>query len=74
MNKVSQLLRSLSDLELRQALREIKELEETGVLKDGVTRGTIRKLSRELAIPHSDAHPVVIQGLFRIGSFKWAEA
>lgn len=70
-SKVQAIFSSLSDDDLREAVHEIKELEERGVLHGGVIR-EIRARLVAAGVPENDAVKVVDASIYRIAAFKWA--
>lgn len=69
--KVQAIFASLSDDDLREAVREIKELEECGVLPAGVVR-EVRARLVGTGVPETDAVKVVDSSIYRMAAYKWA--
>jgi hypothetical protein len=72
MNKIQQLFSDISDEELRLAINEIKESEETGFVKEG---GLVRKyatLTGEITggLTTTDFYMVMIN-LLKQAAFRW---
>lgn len=72
MNAVQQILKALTDVELKEALAEMKELEETAVLKQGIVRNLVLKLQHDIGLSAHDARSVAHSSIFRVAAFRWA--
>lgn len=74
MTKVAEFVNRISDSELRAAILELKELDESAVLPDGA----VRRLSVELAafaeISTLDARKVLDVALIRRAAYQWVLA
>lgn len=69
--KIQAIFDSISDDDLRAAVRELRELEECGVLPSGVVRDLRARLV-EVGVPENDAGKVVDSIIYRMAAFKWA--
>lgn len=70
-DKVQAIFAGISDNDLREAVREIKELDERGVLPPGVVR-ELRARLVETGVPETDAVKVADSSIYRMAAFKWA--
>lgn len=74
-NKVQQIFDSLPDKEVQAAIREIKALDESGVLPhDGVVRTVSLRLQTEVGISAHDARHLASTQMMKQAAFRWADA
>lgn len=74
MNSVQTILSSIPDDDLRKAVRELRELEDQGVLPAGIVRSLRTRLAAETGLSESDAVKVADASIYRLAAFKWAGA
>jgi hypothetical protein len=74
LNAVELFLSRISDQDLKSALGELKMLDGTGILSDGVLRRLSRELQTLPGLPISahDARHILQVGVLRIAAYKWA--
>lgn len=71
-NKLSAILKSLTDEELKAGVSEVKERHITGILVDGVVRKLARTICKEVG---SDMHyslQIAENTIIETAAFKWA--
>lgn len=73
-NTVWGIFESLSDVDLKTAVRELKVMEDSGVLPDGVICALVARLQTETSTPEDNARQVVCDQIYRCAALKWAEA
>lgn len=73
MNKVQQILASITDADLRSAVQEMAKLDATGILPKGIVRELAKKISIEAEISAHDANSIAQTSVLRIAAFKWAD-
>lgn len=71
MNKVMNVIRAVSDADLKIAMSELKTLRDTAVLCDGVVRRVAADLTA-LGVSDNDALKVAKTELVEAAAFKWA--
>lgn len=72
MNKVQQILSQIQDGDLKQAVIEMKDRRETGILCDGVIRRVASQIQKEVGITYHDALQISETNIIEIAAFKWA--
>lgn len=72
MNTVEQIVRGIPDAELKEAVAEMKALDETGVLPNGHVRALAHRLQHEAGLLADDARKVAHASVLRIAAFRWA--
>lgn len=72
MNPVQTILASISDADLKEAVAELKALEDSGLLPDGKVRALAHRLQVEAGLSGNDARNVANTAVIRIAAFKWA--
>lgn len=71
-NKISAILNGLSESELKAAVLEMKELDETGVLRPGKVRELSRTIQEDTGVSAHDALSIAQDGVIRTAAFYWA--
>ncbi|MFP3637780.1 hypothetical protein [Paraburkholderia sp. SIMBA_054] len=72
MNAVDTYLSQISEEDIRIAVGQMKELELTAVLCDGVVRRHSAALKVAAGIPDHDARKIIEKAVYRMAAFKWA--
>lgn len=71
MNVLQVILNEMSDVELRMAVLEYKELSETAVLPTGVIRTYAGRVYDQVGISHHDAMNIVKNYVIETAAYKW---
>lgn len=74
MNKVEFIIGQLSDDQLHAGVRELKEMEATGILPSGEVRNLSLRLSEEAGLAGHDARAIAQNAILRLAAQKWADS
>ena len=72
MNEVQRILSEVSDDKLKQAVREMKAMDDSGVLPNGVVQEITDRMKKEVGLSENNARRLVWQEVFRLAAFRWA--
>ena len=72
MNTVDSIISELSDESLRCGVRELHQLNQTGILPSGVVRELAKHIASRTGIPHHEARTIAPDAILRVAAFKWA--
>ena len=72
-NKLVKYFNQLTDEQLKYCLREIKEMDETGMLKGNNIFDIASEISKNLDINYSNSLDITKREIIRIAAFKWLE-
>jgi hypothetical protein len=72
MNTVNEFLNAIPDDDLKIAVAEMKELDESATLKDGVVLRLGKELAQHAGIGSANARKVIETAVFRIAAYRWA--
>lgn len=72
MNRVTAVFNSLSDDDLKAVVRDLRVMDETGVLPDGSARRLCERLVTESGILPNEARNLVFHHTLRVAAFRWA--
>ena len=70
-NKLQEIL-AISEAELQQAVFELEQFDESGILGAGVIRGVAAKLHQEVGIPTIQARHIITTEVLRRAAHLWA--
>jgi hypothetical protein len=72
MNRVTEFLDAITDSDLKAAVLELKELDESAVLPDGAVRRLGVALASYAGIGAQEARKVLEAALLRKAAYRWA--
>lgn len=70
MNKIKEIFNQMTDEEVLQGIREIKESDETGIIPDGIIRKYAKEVKSETNGMSLDLLHTMI-GILKQGAFRW---
>lgn len=73
MNAITTILEEINDNDLEVAIRELIELDETGILPSGVIRFISAMIAKQIDIPTNHANSIVTSYVYRTAAKKWAD-